>query len=56
MSDTKAFNVRLPRHIWVFLRNQSTERDKSLNSLILELIEKDKKRLEKKLEKKLTQE
>ena len=55
LKEIKTFNVRMPRSLWTFLRNHSTDNDKSLNSIIIELVEKYKIKLEKRAEKKLTQ-
>jgi hypothetical protein len=49
MQEFKAFNLRMPREIWVFLRKQSIVQEKAMNAIILGLIEKYKKSLEKKL-------
>jgi predicted HicB family RNase H-like nuclease len=54
-NDIKTFNLRIPRNLWVFLRNISTITDTSLNAIITKLIENHKKKLEKKEEKTLTE-
>ena len=38
--EEKAFQVRLPREMWLFLRNKSTEIDKSMNYIIIQLLKK----------------
>jgi hypothetical protein len=50
-SEHKAFNLRLPKDLWVFLRNESTSKEVSMNSIIIESIYKLKKRMDKKLQK-----
>ncbi len=54
-NDIKTFNLRIPRKLWVFLRNVSTNNDTSLNAIITKLIENYEKKLEKKSEKILTE-
>jgi len=49
MSNIKAFQIRMPRDLWVFLKKKSITKEKPMNVLIIELLEKDKKNSEKKL-------
>ncbi len=49
MNDIKAFQIRIPRNSWVFLRKKSIYLDKSMNEIIAELILKYKKECKKKL-------
>lgn len=45
----KVLNIRIPRELWAFCRKKSFDRDISFNKLMLELLEKYKKRCENKL-------
>ncbi len=49
MKNTKPFQVRLPRDIWVFLKKKSVDRELSMNNMILECLTKYKNKCEKKL-------
>lgn len=42
--NTNNFHVRLPDDLYSFLRRQAYERDTSMNSIILELINQYKKK------------
>lgn len=50
MEKTKAFNIRLPKNLWEFLRKRSTDKEKSMNAILMELIEKHKNRVEKRVD------
>ena len=52
MQPYKAFNLRIDRELWVFLKKESTDRDQSMTKTINQLIAKLK---EKKERKELTQ-
>lgn len=54
MSEIKPFQVRLSKEMWIFLKTQSMQTGKPMNALIAELVEKSKKRIEKRLTKKDT--
>lgn len=56
LKDIKTFNIRMPRSIWLFLRDKAAEKDSSMNQVILGLVDGYKRRLENKAEKKLTTE
>ncbi len=47
MEKTKAFNIRIPKHLWEFLRKRSTDKEKSMNSILMDLLEKHMKQIEK---------
>jgi hypothetical protein len=49
MNEIKAFQIRIPRQSWVFLKKKSISRDESMNEIIISLIEKYKKECKKKL-------
>jgi hypothetical protein len=49
MDKMKAFNVRISKELWVFLKDQSIIQEKPMNSIIAASLEKMKKSLEKKL-------
>ncbi len=49
MSRIKAFNVRLSKELWAFLKKQSAEQEKSMNGIIIKCLEKYKKTREKTL-------
>lgn len=48
-SIIKTFSLRLPKEIWTFLKKQTIEQEKSMNHIILDCLEKYKKKLEKKI-------
>lgn len=50
ITEYKAFNVRVPKDYWTFLRYMSIEQDKSMNAIVLECIAKFVKRNEKKFD------
>ena len=47
MDDMKAFQVRLPREIWVFLKKKAAEGDISMANIIIDCLTKYKKKCEK---------
>lgn len=49
MEKIKAFQVRLPKSVWLFLKDQSARQERSMNDLIFICIEKYKKRVESRL-------
>ena len=49
MQDTKAFQIRMPKETWVFLKKKAVDQERSMNDLILSCVEKFKKRYENKL-------
>ncbi len=51
VKDLKTFNVRLPRDLWLYIKNISVTTDTSLNTIIINLIGSHKMKIEKKLEK-----
>jgi len=49
VESVKAFNVRLPKSLWLFLKKKSVEQEKSMIEILIKLIEQYKKRCEKQL-------
>ncbi len=49
MAEIKHFNMRVPKDIWLFLKNAAAEQDTSMMEIIMEQIKKYKKNYEKKL-------
>lgn len=45
--QTKAFSVRLPKEIWMFLKRQSIDKEIPMAQLISSCLEKYKKKCEK---------
>jgi predicted HicB family RNase H-like nuclease len=45
----KAFNIRIPREMWSFLKMQSVVQERSMNLIVLECLNKYKKNIEKML-------
>ena len=48
--DVKAFNVRIPRDVWAFVKKKAVDRETSFNLIIVELLTKYKKKCEKKVD------
>jgi hypothetical protein len=46
---TKAFQMRMPKDIWLFLKKTAADQERSMMDIILTCVEKYKKRCEKKL-------
>lgn len=49
MENLKAFNVRIPRELWAYLKKLSVDKEKSMNDIVTNLILKHKKNSEKSL-------
>lgn len=49
MDKIKALQVRLPKELWAFAKKRSIDREISFNSLIVDLLDKYKKKYEKRL-------
>lgn len=49
MDNIKAFNIRIPKDIWVFLKKKSIDQEKAMNAIVIDCLEKYKKKCEKKL-------
>lgn len=49
--NIKAFPTRLPKELWKFLKKKSAEKEMSMNDIVVALINKYKKSLEKSLTK-----
>ena len=52
--DYKTFNVRMNKDLWTVLKFDAITKGVTMNSIIIQCVEKYKKNLEKKQEKKLT--
>jgi predicted DNA-binding protein len=48
MQPIKAFQVRLPKDIWVFLKKISAEQERSMNTIIQECVNKYIKKVDSK--------
>lgn len=49
MSKIKKSQLRIPQELWAFIRKRAYEREISINTLIVNLLENYKKRYENKL-------
>ncbi len=47
--EYKAVNLRLPKKLWLFIKQQSIKEEKSINKLMCSYIEQDQKKNGKKL-------
>lgn len=47
MNNVKTLSIRIPKEIWIFLKSQSTRKEKTMNALIVACLKKYKKKLEK---------
>ena len=47
--ELKTFNLRMPKETWVFLKNYSTSKEISMSEIVLNQVDKYKKRIESKL-------
>jgi predicted DNA-binding protein len=48
MSEEKMFMIRMPHKMWEFLKKQSIKQGKPVSEIVRNLIEENKKKLEKK--------
>ncbi len=46
--NLKIFTMRMPKDIWVFLKNTAVLQDQSMTDIVVSCVEKYKKKLEKK--------
>ena len=46
----KAFNIRLPKDIWIFLKKMAAEQEKSMTEIISTCLTKYKEKCEKKVD------
>lgn len=46
----KALNIRMPKEMWLFLKNQSIDQEKSMNEIVLKRLENYKKNIEKRVD------
>jgi hypothetical protein len=49
MAEIKAFNVKVPKELWAYLKKRSVDCDMSMNDIVNSLLRKYKERNEKKL-------
>lgn len=49
MTVLKTMNIRVPKELWIFLKNESMELEKPMNEIIVGMIERKKKNKEKRL-------
>lgn len=49
MTTEKAYNVKLTKELWAFVKSTSVDQDVSMNDIILKSLKQYKKKLEKKL-------
>lgn len=52
MENLKAFNIRIPRELWVFVKQICVEKECSMTKIMAEIIDQYKAKHEKKLAKK----
>lgn len=50
MEHEKALNIRMPKEMWLFLKNQSIDQEKSMNEIVLKRLENYKKNIEKRVD------
>jgi len=51
----KSYNFRMPHDIWHFMRKLSFDTEVSMNSMLIEAVTAYKKKIEKRIEKQLTE-
>lgn len=47
--NIKAFQIRIPKDIWAFLKTESIKEERSMNVMIIQYLRKMKKKSESKL-------
>ncbi len=47
MQTCKQILTRVPKELWVFMKNRSITQEESINNIMIQLIEKYKKKCEK---------
>jgi len=45
----KMFSLRIPKELWFFIKSQSLVQDKPMNKIIMDELEKMKKKIENKM-------
>jgi predicted DNA-binding protein len=45
----KTFNIRVPKDLWVFMKHLSAQKEKPMNVILVEMIEKAKNKADKKM-------
>ena len=48
-AETKMFQFRLPKDLWVFLKNETIKKEMPMSELVIRYIEKNRRRVESKL-------
>lgn len=48
-TDNKHFNIRVPKSLWMFLKNDAATNESSMTDIIVACLEKYKKKIENKL-------
>lgn len=56
INEVKTFNIRVPKHIWTFLKNTATEQETSMAEIIIRCVNKYKNKLSNNLNNRLTSE
>ena len=46
----KSFNIRLPKDLWVFLKKLSADQETSMNEIVITLIKRHRKNVEKRID------
>lgn len=47
--EIRTFNIRIPKDLWIFLKKEAMKEESSMAEIIIQLINKKKKKIEKKL-------
>lgn len=49
MQQLKAFQIRIPKETWIFLKKAAAEQERTMCDIVAECLEKYKRKFEKKL-------
>ena len=52
MTESKAFLIRIPKDLWLFLKKKSAQKEMSMNQILMECLTKYKEKSKKKVAKK----
>jgi hypothetical protein len=52
--NLKIFTIRIPKNLWVYLKSKAAMQERSMGSLLNQMIQNDKKNSEKRLTKNAT--
>lgn len=52
LDEMKTFNLRIPKYLWLFLKAESAEKETPMGGIVVDCVERYKKRMENKLTKK----